>query len=53
MTLDYHQGRHMSNRLKLPFALVIVALLLSGCTPFPGDLPPLAGVVTASPTPTA
>ncbi|MCU0073271.1 hypothetical protein N8H71_16885 [Pseudomonas koreensis] len=40
----------MSNRLKLPFALVIAALLLGGCSPFPGDIPPLASAVTAGHT---
>lgn len=32
----------MSNTLKLPLALFITSLLLSGCMPFPGDTPELA-----------
>jgi hypothetical protein len=36
----------MSNRLKLPLALILATLLLGGCMRVPDDLPPLANVTT-------
>jgi hypothetical protein len=39
---------NMSNTLKLPLALILATLLLSGCMPFPGDLPELAICLTTA-----
>ncbi|MCU7250181.1 hypothetical protein [Pseudomonas koreensis] len=38
----------MSNRLKLPFALIIASLLLGGCMQVPEDLPPLSAATTGA-----
>ncbi|WP_264083948.1 hypothetical protein [Pseudomonas botevensis] len=42
----------MSNRLKLPFALIIASLLSGGCMQVPEDLPPLSVVTTTDATAT-
>jgi len=51
MPMDFYQGVNMSNRLKLPFALIFASLLLSGCTPSPDNFPPpWASAVTTGET---
>lgn len=54
MPMDFYQGVNMSNRLKLPLALIFASLLLSGCTPSPDNFPPpWASAVTTGETSSA
>jgi hypothetical protein len=51
MRVDAHQGVNMSNRMKLPLALIFASLILGGCMRVPDDLPPLATVVAVGAAP--
>jgi hypothetical protein len=46
--MDFYQGVNMSNKLKLPLALIFASLLLGACTPVPDGFPPPLAIAVAA-----